>query len=138
MAATLAIALGYASAFLPGGAPRWAPWTFALGLPCLIVGIMTLGSARPGRGVGRLLLPFAFVWLILAGGFAAALLLPADGPAPRLFLGFPLRAAIVLYGIGLLPVLVLPVAYALTFDELTLTEADFERVRAARKPPESS
>src|SRR6476661_5724396 len=31
--ATLAIAVGYASAFMPGGAPTWAPWLLALGIP---------------------------------------------------------------------------------------------------------
>jgi hypothetical protein len=46
-------------------------------------------------------------------------------------LGLPRRAAIVLYGIGLLPLFVLPVAYALTFDEMTLSEEDLERVRRA-------
>jgi hypothetical protein len=96
---------------------------------------MTLGSAREGRGVGRLLLPFAFVWLILAGGFTAALLLPPEGATPRLFAGLPLGAAIIIYGVGLLPVLALPLAYALTFDDLTLSDADLERVRAARKQP---
>lgn len=132
--ATVAIAAGYASAFLPGGAPAWAPWLFALALPWLFVGVMALGSERPGRGIGRLALPFAFVWLILSGGFALLLGLPGDGAPPRLIFGLPLRAAIILYGIGLLPVLVLPVAYALTFDELTLTDDDLERVRAARRP----
>jgi hypothetical protein len=43
----------------------------------------------------------------------------------------------VLYGIGLLPTLVLPVAYALTFADQTLRPEDLERVletaRAARE-----
>jgi hypothetical protein len=38
----------------------------------------------------------------------------------------------VLYGVGLLPVLVLPLAYAFTFREMTLDAADLERIRAAR------
>jgi hypothetical protein len=37
----------------------------------------------------------------------------------------------VVFGIGLLPVLVLPVAYALTFEAQTLRDEDLERVRAA-------
>jgi hypothetical protein len=44
---------------------------------------------------------------------------------------------VILYGIGLLPVLVLPVAYGLTFDAATLSEADLERVRAARRDRQS-
>ena len=38
-----------------------------------------------------------------------------------------------LLGIGLLPLLVLPIAYALTFDDMTLSEADLERVREAAR-----
>jgi hypothetical protein len=49
----------------------------------------------------------------------------------RLFLGLPAGAAIVVYGIGLLPLVILPVAYALTFSAMTLTDADLDRVRAA-------
>lgn len=97
-----------------------------------LVATIALGAARTDRphgGLQRLALPFAAVLLIILGAFAAALLLPAAGEP--LLLGLPRRAAIVLYGIGVLPVLILPIAYALTFDELTLTEDDIERVREA-------
>jgi len=42
----------------------------------------------------------------------------------------PARAAIVIYGVGLLPIVVLPIAYALTFETQTLSAEDVERVRA--------
>ena len=133
---TLLIAAGYASALAPGGAPPWTPWTLVLGIPCLVVGLMVLGAARADRGLGPLVLPFAFVWIVLAGGFGAALLLqPSDPADPVLWLGLPPGAAVVLYGIGLSPVFVLPLAYALTFDASTLSEEDLERVRAARPGP---
>jgi hypothetical protein len=107
-----------------------------LGIPCLVVGLMVLGAARADRGLGPLVLPFAFVWIVLAGGFGAALLLqPSDPADPVLWLGLPPGAAVVLYGIGLSPVFVLPLAYALTFDASTLSEEDLERVRAARPGP---
>ena len=81
-------------------------------------------------GVGPLKWPFAFVVAVLAIGFCAALALPAtESPVSRLWLGLPARAAIVIYGIGLLPIIVLPVAYALTFDTQTLNAEDIERVR---------
>jgi hypothetical protein len=35
----------------------------------------------------------------------------------------------VIYGIGLLPIVVLPVVYALTFETQTLSAEDVERVR---------
>ena len=126
----IAIALGYAAAFLPGGTPGWAPWLLALGIPDALGAIMILGAARGRTGIGPLKYPFAFVVSVLAIGFGAALALPAtEGPLGKLWLGLPLRAAIVIYGIGLLPIVVLPVAYALTFEVQTLSAEDVERVR---------
>ena len=134
--AALAIATAYASVPLTGGTPVWAPWLFVGGIDVLLLALMTLGAARPGRGVGRLVIPFALTGIIIAGGFGALLILPPADPAdPTLWLGLPPRAAVVLYVIGFLPVLVLPLAYALTFDELTLSEADLARARAARVTP---
>ena len=130
VAGILAIAVGYVAAFLPGGAPPWAPWLLALGIPVALGAIMILGAARGRMGIGPLKYPFAFVVAVLAIGFCAALALPATESAlSRLWLGLPARAAIVIYGIGLLPIIVLPVAYALTFEAQTLSAEDVERVR---------
>lgn len=130
---TVLIAAGYASAFLPGDPPRWAPWAMAMGTAAILVSAMALGAARQG-GIGRLWLPFALVFLVLAGGFGAVLALPATDPQdPTLWLGLPPRAAVVMYGIGLLPLFFLPLSYALTFDEMTLSEADLARVRDAAR-----
>ena len=136
-----AIAIAYASAFLPAGTPPWAPWLLALGIPVSLGAIMVLGAARGRRGVGRLKIPFALVIVTLAVGFGAALFLPAsESASSTLWLGLPARAAIVIYGIGLFPIVVLPVAYALTFETQTLSAEDIERVRSlareieARKP----
>ncbi|HJQ10913.1 MAG TPA: hypothetical protein VJ840_07760 [Gemmatimonadaceae bacterium] len=126
-----AIAIGYAGAFSEPGTPVWSPWLVAIALPIALVSIMILGAARGAGGIGRLKIPFAFVALILMLGFIAALALPAtETPLSRLWLGLPLRAAIVIYGVGLLPIIVLPVAYALTFETQTLSADDVERVRA--------
>jgi hypothetical protein len=96
----------------------------------MMVAVMVLGAARHGR-VGRLVWPFAGVWLLLVVGFLAALYLPAETAAePSLWLGLPRRAAIVLYGIGVLPLIVMPIAYAMTFDDATLSAADLEALRA--------
>ena len=74
----------------------------------------------------------AFVVLVVGGGLVALVLMPpADPGDPTLILGLPPRAALLMYGVGLLPTLVVPVAYALTFERLTLSEADLARVRAA-------
>jgi hypothetical protein len=132
LSGTVACAAAYASAFLPGDPPAWAPWALGFGTATVMVASAALGAMRPGRGIGRLAIPLGVVFTILAGGFAVLLVLPAADPTdPRLFLGLPVGAAVVLLGIGLLPLLVLPVAYALTFEETTLSEADLERVRRA-------
>jgi hypothetical protein len=129
--ALTAIATAYASAFLPAGAPEWAAWLLALGIPVSLGAIMILGAARGSRGVGPLRIPFAFVIVTLAVGFCAALFLPpSESATSTLWLGLPARAAIVIYGIGLFPIVVLPVAYALTFESQTLTADDIERVRS--------
>ncbi len=109
----------------------WAAWLLALGIPVALAAIMILGAARGRRGIGPLKIPFAFVAMVLLIGFGSALALPAtEGPLSTLWLGLPARAAIVIYGIGLLPIVVLPIAYALTFEAQTLSAEDVERVRA--------
>ncbi|HEX4936365.1 MAG TPA: hypothetical protein VFV33_24455 [Gemmatimonadaceae bacterium] len=128
-ASAASIALAYLSAFIEGGT-RWGTWCMVLGLALMVVSLMALGVSRGGGGVGRLAAPLAFTFVVLVGGFAAAHLLPTEGAGARTLLGLPLRAAIVLYGIGVLPLVVLPLAYALTFDVMTLREDDLARVRA--------
>jgi len=129
--AIVSIALGYTSAFSKGGAPVWGAWLLALGIPTALGAIMILGAVRSNRGLGRLVIPFALVVLVLAIGFGAALALPGGESATTgLWLGLPPRAAIVIYGVGLLPILVLPVAYAMTFESQTLSASDVEKVRA--------
>jgi hypothetical protein len=128
--ATLSIAVGYASAFAKGGAPSWAPWFLAIGIPAALGAIMTLGATRGDKGLGPLKVPFLFVFVVLALGFCLALGLPPnEAKGAALLGGLPVRAAIVIYGIGLLPIVVLPVAYAITFGTQTLTEEDVARVR---------
>ena len=128
--ATVLVALAYASAFLPGGAPSWAPWLLGLGTALVLVSVMVVGAERAGS-IGPLALPFLAIFGILAGGFALLLTMPAVEPTdPVLFVGLPPRAAVVLYLIGLTPALIVPAAYALTFDRLTLSAESLERVRA--------
>jgi hypothetical protein len=125
---TSAIAACYLAALAGHGSARWIPALFIIGVASIMVSMMILGAATR-RGIGRLALPFAFTWLVLVGGIAAAQLLPA---AERpFFLGLPPAAALILYGIGFVPILVLPFAYALTFESLTLRPEDIEQVRAA-------
>jgi hypothetical protein len=131
---TCALAAAYASAFFRGGAPVWSAWLFAGAMTGALVATLALGAMRHDRALGPLVLPFVLMTLLLGGGLVAVFVLPSDlGAREPLLLGLPRRAAIVLYGIGLLPILVLPVAYALTFAEHTLRAEDLERVLAAAR-----
>ncbi len=129
-----AIAGAYLLAFLPGGAPPWAAWGLAIGSAGSLASMMALGAVRNGRLRPVPLAASVLTFLVVAGSFGAALLLPAnEGPDAVLVLGLPLRAAIVLYGVGLVPILFLPWMYAASFDADTLSEADLDRVRRAAK-----
>ena len=127
---TLSVVAAYAFAFIPGGGGNTAALLMIFGIAAMTVSIMLLGAAKRERKLG--IIPFAFVavFLILAGGFTLALLLPPDDVASVL-LGLPRRAAIVIYGIGFLPVFILPFVYAATFEERTLSEEDLQKVREA-------
>ena len=132
---TALIGCAYLAAALTGSPPAWAPPVFIVGTASAMVGMIVLGAGA-ARGIGRLALPLAFVWLLLVGGFTIVWIAPAF-MAAGLWLGLPPAAAIVVYGIGLTPLLVLPLAYALTFDSVTLRPGDVERVRAARLAAEA-
>lgn len=129
----LLVGLGYGTAFLPGRSPRLEAGALLTGMTALLIGLMMLGARRPGASLRSLAIPFALTALLIAGGFGAALLLPADTQAEPLWLGLPRRAAMVVYGVGLLPVLLLPLAYAWTFDTHVLGPDDLDRIRAARR-----
>lgn len=136
---TAAIGAAYAAALIVGTAPGWAPWSMAMGIAGSVVSLMVLGASREGR-IGSLAYPFAGVFVVLAGGFGTVLALPAHpGPEAPLWLGLPPRAAILLYGIGGLLLLFVPVSYAATFDRLTLDDADWDRIRrsAPDRPSEA-
>lgn len=97
----------------------------------MLVGLMDLGAstrARTGPAFGIFLA--TGLWIVL--GFAVVLLLPAEDPLdPQLLMGLPLRAAILIYGVGLAPALFLPWAYARIFEQHTLSEEQLQALRAA-------
>ena len=99
----------------------------ALGASGLVASTMALGALRSRRDARRLVPLFVATFVVIFASLSAALVLPPDeGPSSTMVLGFPLRAAIVLYGVGIVPLLALPLAYALTFDESRL---DPDRIR---------
>ncbi len=128
--ALAAVALAYGSAFLPGGAPAWAPWLLLVGTVLSLLAISVLGAVREGKDAGRLAWVFALTFLLVAGGLALAIAVPEPAPGDPLVLGLPLGAAILVYGVGLLPLIVVPLAYAWTFPELGFREGELEEIRS--------
>ena len=132
VAGILLLALAYGAQLVLGRAPRWTVWMYLFGMATTMLGMLVLGVARRHAGVGRLALPFLFIYAVLLAGFGLALGLDAETASDPLWLGLPRRAAIVIYGIGVLPLFLLPLAYALTFESMTLREEDMKRIAAAR------
>ena len=129
---TLGIGAAYVSAFFPHSLSKAGPYLMAVAVPVCMIATMVLGAARGSHPLGALKWPILLVFVLVGGGFLLALLLPPDTVNGPYWLGLPRRAAVVLYGVGLLPLFVLPLAYAFTFDALTLSDEDLARVRAAR------
>ena len=129
----LVIAAGYAGSFAPGGPAAWSPWCLAIGTCGALMSLMALGSVRRGRIAPVLRVVFAGMFLFCAGCFCVALALPAnEGAGGPLVFGFPLRSTIVLLGVAVVPILVFPFAWALTFDSSMLSEEDLRRLRESQ------
>ena len=129
--ATGAIALAYLLAFLPGSGGRLSAGLMIVGMATMAVSLMTLGGVREGERFGLLGVAFGFVFVVFVAGFGIPLLMSgAESQATHLWLGLPPRAAIIVYGVGFLPVFVLPFVYARTFEQRTLKPEDLERIKA--------
>ena len=128
----LMAAAAYGSAFLAGGAPAWAAPLLGVAAVAMMTATALLAAARPGNG--GLAAALASGGLGLACAMVAVWTIPATDPlAPRLFLGLPAGAAHLLYGIGLVPAVAVPLLYARTFHRATLSEDDLRTVRAAAR-----
>ena len=126
------VAIAYAAMFVSATPPAWAPIALAIGANGVIMTLMSIGAVRHDTMPRSLVWTFVGLFVLCAGAFVVALLMPAqEGAGGPLLLGLPLRSAIVLYGVGVLPIAILPFAYALTFESSTLSEDDLVRVRAA-------
>jgi hypothetical protein len=133
LVSALLIGAAYVGALVASPVPRWAPWALMIGTSTIMLATMVLGASRRGAGIGRLVVPFVAMFAVLIVGFSAALVLPAESATSPLWFGLPRRAAVILYGVGVLPLFVLPIAYAVTFESLTLSDEDLERVRAVKR-----
>ncbi len=108
------IALGYVLAFFPAARAAGA-WALAIGLavscPALIAMAVTGQSDRRRNALVALLASLA---LLIAGGFAYALL--RSGETALLF-GLPRATTVLFLTVGVIPLVSLPVVYAVTFDD---------------------
>jgi len=114
---------------LPG---PFAQWTFALLVMAYPVALIVVAVDRRG-GLGPLALPLLVLLLFLEACAVSMLVLRGrvlDGPW---FGGLPLAAAIQLYGLFLVPLLLVALVYALTFDRFEMREEDLDRVEACRR-----
>ena len=134
----LLIAVAYAAVFATGRTPSWAVWSYMFGTSTTMLGMMVMGAARGRHGVSRLILPFTIIYILLIAGFGAVLIMPVETAQSALWIGLPARTAIVLYGIGVLPLFLLPLAYAFTFDTMTLSETDLARITELRRVREDA
>lgn len=106
----LAIAAAYLllGAAVSGQAPALL---MIYGVGSTLAGPLLLAS--PGRAVPvPLLVAASTVLIVVCCGFLIGLWWPAETAQGPLLFGLPFRAAIVLVGVGLVPALVLPWAYA--------------------------
>jgi hypothetical protein len=111
----VAIGAAYAATIGAGGAHAWASWFLAFGCAACSVALFVLGAAS--RGPVRPLISWLLValFVVIFGSFGAALSMQAPvGTSESLVLGLPLRLALVFYGIGVLPLIVMPIVFAMT------------------------
>ena len=93
--------------------------------------LIALAVARNGE-LGPLRLPLVALTLILEVCGVAILLLRGRVLIDPWFGGFPVAAAIQIYGLWLGPLLLVAIAYGLTFDRWELREEDLRRFNARR------
>lgn len=134
-----------ALAFLALGSPAvlgacwWAgprgEVVFALLVVAFPLALIALGATRRGR-LGPLRLPLVALGLILEGSLVALLLLRGRVEELPWVGGLPLVAAIQVYCMALLPLGLVVLAYALTFESFTLRSEDLDRLRRSLGRPD--
>jgi len=114
----VAFAAAVAAASVGAATPRWASALMAAATGLCLAAFMGVALGERARDV-RIAAVLAFVGLGVGGALMALLSVPpVTGPDEALWGGLPLGAALVVYGIGLLPMLIVPVVYAWTFEHV--------------------
>ena len=90
------VAIAYAAMFVSATPPVWAPISLAIGANGVIMTLMAIGAVRHDTMPRSLVWTFVGLFVLCAGAFVVALLMPAqEGAGGPLLLGLPLRSAIV-------------------------------------------
>ena len=100
--------------------------------PVFPLALIVLGASRRGR-IAPLFLPLLVVGLLLEGGLIAMWLLRGKVLAAPWIGGLPLAANVLIYGLWIIPFVIVVVTYAVTFDTFTLTEDDLKRLDEMRE-----
>lgn len=113
------------------------PWSGAQALFAVLVmaypvALIVLAVSRDGR-VGVLALPLLLLLVLLEVCTIAMLALRERVMDAPWVAGLPLAAAIQLYGVWLAPLLLVALAYALTFDRYEMRQEDLDRLLASTK-----
>jgi hypothetical protein len=108
---------------VPGGGALFT--VLAMAFP---VALIVLGGAR-GERLGPLGLPLLLLLAILELSSLGMLFLRGRVVEGPWLGGLPLAAALQIYGLWLGPLVLVALAYALTFDRFELREEDLERLR---------
>jgi len=110
---------------------------FALLAVSFPVALMALGAARRG-GLGALR-PVLIALAVLLNGSVLALLGLRHGVVDGPWLGgMPLAAAVQVWGLWLGPLILVALAYALTFERLGIDQRDLDRLRRLRRDNDRS
>lgn len=124
---TLASLATLAACFI--GAP-WSHWLLAGAVALFPSALLALGARRAGSGgkLGRQAWPILALPLILAATLAG--LLSVRGRADDgWWLGLPAGAALLIYGLFALPLVITTLGYAWTFDRWGLGRNDLDQLR---------
>lgn len=125
----LAVAASYGAA-LVGVAAHATPWWLASGSTAVLAALAVLGAARGRRPTPILTATGLVSFLSVATGLLVPLAMRAPDASTPLLLGLPRPTAILLLLVGLLPLLLLPVAYAAAFEREVLSDEDLARLRS--------
>lgn len=101
---------------------------FAVLATAFPVALIALGAHRTGR-LGPLLWPLAVLLLILEAGLVAMLVFRGQVLELPWVGGLPLATAVQFYGLFLLPLALVSLSYAWTFDHFGLRQEDLDELR---------